>query len=405
MIITGAKICAENAIYENGAVEIISDKITRVLSKPIDDSTATTVLNENRFSGYSTNRLPNNWLVFPGMIDLHVHGAYGCDAMDASEKSYAAMSKMLPNEGVTAYLATTMTQAKDEITAALNCIESYRQHQERGEGATLLGVNLEGPFIAPDKSCAQPKEHILQPDLSLLKLWHEMIDDGLKMITFAPEIKGNDALIKYAVDHGIVAAMGHSNATYEEACAAITCGCTHATHLFNAMPPMHHRQPGAVLALLLDKNVYVELIADGVHLHPAVLQLVLRLKGPDKIILITDAISAKGLADGDYKLAGQPVHVANGCVFMPDGILAGSVLTMGMALRNILKFTGCSLLEASKMLAQNPARQLGIEKNKGSIAVGKDADIVIFDENYNVMLTLCCGKINYMAQKMQQSNK
>lgn len=405
MIITGAKICAENAIYENGTVEIIADKITRVLSEPIDDSTVTTVLNENRFSGYSTNRLPNNWLVFPGMIDLHIHGAYGYDAMDASKKSYAAMSKMLPNEGVTAYLATTMTQAKDEITAALNCIESYRQHQKRGEGATLLGVNLEGPFIAPDKSCAQPKENVLQPDLALLKLWHEIINDGLKIITFAPEIKGNDELIKYAVEHGIVASVGHSNATYAEVCAAIAWGCTHATHLFNAMPPLHHRQPGAVLALLLDNNVYVELIADGVHLHPAILQLVLRLKGADKITLITDAISAKGLTEGDYKLAGQPVHVADGCVFMSGGILAGSVLTMGTALRNMLKFTNCSLLDVSKMVAKNPARQLGIEKTKGSIAVGKDADIVIFDENYNIMLTLCCGKINYMAQKMQQNNK
>lgn len=390
MILTGAKICAENAIHSDGAVEIAAGKITQILS-------AAKIKNHKFSTAAKVCYLPKNWTVFPGMIDLHIHGAYGIDAMHADNKALADMSKKLAREGVTAYVATTMTEASDEIDAALKNIKNYRQQQERGEGAELLGVNLEGPFIAKDKSCAQPKEHILSPNLDLLKVWHKTASNGLRLITIAPEIKGSDELIDYAVKNNIVAAVGHSNASYTETCAAIKAGCNHATHLFNGMAPLHHRQPGNVAALLLNDNVYVELIADGVHLHPAILQMVLRLKGADKIILITDSIAAKGLGDGDYKLAGQDVRVADGRAVMANNVLAGSVLTMDQALRNMLQFSGCSLLDVSKMVAQNPARQLGIAAHKGSIAVGKDADIVVLDENYRVMLTLCCGKVNFVA--------
>jgi len=389
MILTGAKICAENCIYEKGSVEIAGDKIARVLPEITKNSIATDIYN-----------LPDNWLVFPGMIDMHIHGGYGKDVMDADPKSLDALSKMLPKEGVTAYLATTMTQSSTNITAALDCITDYCKKQEIGNGARLLGVNLEGPFISAEKCGAQPKDYILQPDLSLMKMWCDLAGDCLKIVTVAPEIEGGSEMIKYITKKGIIASVGHSNANYDETCAAISLGCKHATHLFNAMSSLNHRDPGAALALLLDANVCVELIADGIHLHPAILQMALRLKGTDKIILVSDAIEAKGLSDGEYKLAGQSVCVAAGRACTKEGVLAGSILTMDAAMRNMLQFTNCSVLDVSKMVAQNPARQLGLEKHKGSIAPMKDADIVVFDENYRVMLTLCCGKVNYISDKI-----
>lgn len=392
MFFSGAKIYAEDGVYAQGAVIVRGEKIVEILPQVTQtDLENFTDGNMQKFVA------PSTWHFIPGMIDIHVHGAMGADVMDGSEKALQEIAQALPKEGVTAFLGTTMTSNAAHLNRVLQGFCSYRGQQLGGGGAELLGINLEGPFISAAKAGAQARECIQKPDVNMLRAWHEIIGDGLKVITLAPEIDGSRDLINYAVKHGIVAAVGHSDASFEKMCDAINLGCNHATHLFNAFPPLHHREPGGVLALLLDPRVTVEAIVDGVHLHPAIVQMILRLKGNDKVILITDAMRAKGLGNGDYELGGQKVRVMGGEARVIDatgesGALAGSVMKMNEAFRNMIKFTGCSVDDAVKMTSTNAAQKLGVWQRKGSIAVGKDADIILLNENFDVMLTLCRGK-------------
>lgn len=455
-ILTGAVIHADDGSEQPGIITIKDGKIHSVASLSTT-TTANTIdtTNASVLSRSTTNcstaaktktiTLPPEWHVVPGFIDMHIHGANGADTMDATAGALRTISRALPREGVTAFLATTTTQSRVAITAALQCARTYQQRQSllyahnnyhginnygdtdhNSSGAELLGINLEGPFIAPNMAGAQDKQHILQPNLSLLKEWHTIAGDSLKSITLAPEIAGSDALIKYAVENNIIASIGHTSATYAVARSALMpthmYRCSHATHLFNAFPPLHHRAPGAATAVLLDRDATVELIADGVHIHPAMLQLAIQLKGIDKTILITDAMRAKGLGDGDYELGGQMVHVRCGVARLArpgamsvastinannegngkngdddNRALAGSVLTMDAAIRNIVSFTNCTLRDALIMASTNPAGKLGVFANKGSLTVGKDADILVLNNNYAVMLTMCRGKICYMV--------
>jgi N-acetylglucosamine-6-phosphate deacetylase len=225
--------------------------------------------------------------------------------------------------------------------------------------------------------------------------WQALSNQLIKLVTLAPEETGCMALIEYLVKENIIASLGHTNATYAEAKAAIAAGCSHATHLFNAMRGLHQREPGAVTAALLSPAVMVELILDGLHLHPAVVDLTFRVKGKDQIVLVTDAMRAKCMADGCYDLGGQSVQVTQGQAQLQDGTLAGSTLKMASALRNMMTFTGCSLRDVIKMTAENPARALGVFANKGSIGVGKDADLVVLDEALQVVMTVCAGQVAY----------
>lgn len=404
MRIIGPKICTETCVQENCFLEFVDGKISAIqqIDKNINNLSNDAKSNHTTFNNNNdTWILPENWLIFPGMIDVHVHGGYGFDIMQI-DKDYEdahtkleTFSKKLLQEGVTSYLATAMTSEKHKISRVLNNIATFCNQQTKGHTAEILGINLEGPFIAKDKACAQPLQDILSPNLQLLQEWIKISQEYLRIITMAPEVCGNEELINYAIQNNIVVSIGHSNADYATTIQAIKNGCSQATHLFNALPPIHHRNPGPITAMLLDERVYVELIADGIHLHPAILELALRLKTSDKIILITDAMEAKGMiAEGKkFKLAGQEVTVINSNVYLPNNVLAGSVLTMDLALRNILKFTSCSIVDAGKMLSLNPAKQIGCDKTKGSIAVGKNADFVIFDEQYSIKATVCNGKI------------
>lgn len=327
----------------------------------------------------------------PGFIDMHIHGADGVDTMDATAASLHQFAAALVAEGTTSFLATTMTQSEEAIAAALQNIAAFQQ----GEGeANLVGVHLEGPFISAQCAGAQPIEHIQPPSIEKYQQWHEMSGNQIKQITMAPE-QGIE-LVSYAKELGVVVSIGHSNATAKETQAAVAQGVTQGTHLYNQMRAMHHREPGVVGTVLLEKDVYVEMIVDFIHIHPEMVDLAYRLKGPDKIILITDAMRAKGLAYGKYDLGGQEVTVTENGAHLANGALAGSVLKMNDALRNMRQATGAAWQELVQMSSFNAATQLKLSQ-KGYIEAGKDADLVIVDENLQVKYTIVNGKIVYSA--------
>lgn len=380
MIISGLQIHTENEVLTNASVVIENQKIKAIENKIINSS--------NSLS------FPASWHLIPGMIDMHIHGAAGKDVLDSAKDSKAlpTICSALPKEGVTAFLATTLTTSQDIIENVLQKTANFIK-SENQNGAEVLGIYLEGPFLSPKKHAAQPLNYILLPEIKLFQKWQSLAKDLIKVVTIAPEVKGAMDFITYLKSKQIIASLGHSIANYEEANNAIKKGISHATHLFNAMPQIHHRNPGAVLALLLDDNVSVEIIVDGEHLHTAIIKLIFQLKGADKIILISDAIRAKGMPDGKYDLSGQEVTVKNNQALLSGNILAGSVLKMDQAMRNMMQFTGCSLQNVIKMTSENPAKKLNIFDIKGSIAENKDADLVILNEKYEVMMTICRGEI------------
>lgn len=389
-IITGPKIYFEHGILNATNVVIEDQKIQAIA--PISAATERQYL----LSAANILRFPASWHLIPGMIDLHIHGVAGKDTMDMAfdQTTLAVICKALPAEGTTAFLATTVTAATDTIEKVLQFTGDYILKQPN-HGAEVLGINLEGPFLAPSKHCAHQQNLILQPNVELFKHWQTIAHNLIKIVTIAPEAPHALALIAYLKTQAIIASLGHSNATYEQTLPAIKAGISHATHLFNTMRSIYHRDPGNAIALLLADDVSTEIIADGIHLHPAILQLVLKTKKLADIILITDAIRAKGMPDGTYELGGQEVTVKDGAAKLKDGTLAGSVLKMDTALRNMMRFTNCSLQDIITMTAENPAKKLNIFDRKGSIAVDKDADLVLLNESYQVMLTMCRGEIVY----------
>lgn len=342
--------------------------------------------------------LTSNEVVLPGFIDMHIHGAGGSDAMDGTEEAVAHMAAILPREGTTSFLPTTMTQSPRNIEQALHTIDQYSQSDNIPGRADVIGIHLEGPFVNPSKAGAQPVQYIMNPDLQLFKKWEELSGNSIKQVTLAPEEPGGRELVEYLNEKGIIPSIGHTGATYQEAMEAISLGASQATHLFNQMTGLHHRDIGAAGASLMNDAIYAELIVDGIHVSPEMVKLSLKLKGVDRTILITDAMRAKGLSDGKYDLGGQDVFVKGKEARLEDGALAGSILKMNDAIKNIITFTGCSLRDAVQMAAANPAKQLNIYDKKGSIAIGKDADIVILDDDYQVRTTICRGKIAYRGE-------
>jgi N-acetylglucosamine-6-phosphate deacetylase len=333
---------------------------------------------------------PNDHYLIPGLIDLHIHGANGHDVMDGNRQALLGISHALASEGVTGFLATTMTAHYDRINTALTAIAEVMACPQ-DQGATILGVHLEGPFISRAKMGAQRGDEIISPDPALLSRWQECAKGAIKLVTLAPELPQALELIKKLNQMGITASIGHTDATYAETNLAVNAGCSHATHLFNAMRGIHQREPGATTALLLAENVNAELIVDGLHLHPAIVELALRVKGKNKIILVTDAMRAKCLGDGEYDLGGQLVAVRSNAAKLADGSLAGSTLRMPQAIKNMVQFSHCSLEEAVYMASYNPACALGLEKYKGSIAKDKHADLVVMNADLDVMMTMRNG--------------
>lgn len=323
----------------------------------------------------------------PGFIDMHIHGCLGNDTMDDSDRSIWNISKSIAATGVTAFLPTTMTMKFSMIEKSINRIRELMNHEP---GASILGCHLEGPFISDEYKGAQDGRYIRRPDFTSI----EGLSDVIRIITIAPEEEGSDEFIERCAGMGIIVAIGHTKASYEQAIKAIEKGASHITHTFNAMTPLHHRNPGVVGAAM-DSTAVCELIADNIHVNPAVQRILLKVKGIERIILVTDAMKACLLEEGEYDLGGQRVIVKGEEARLAAGNLAGSVLTLNKALKNFIINTGVSLNEAVRTVAENPARVLGISDRKGSIAIGKDADLTLFDNDFKIYGTFVKGKKVY----------
>jgi N-acetylglucosamine-6-phosphate deacetylase len=330
--------------------------------------------------------LEGAWLL-PGLLDLHMHGGGGHD-VTASRQAMEAAVAFHRRHGTTATLVSLMTAPVDDLCEQLRWAA---QLVRRGPGPRghVLGAHLEGPFLSPRRAGAQDPAHMLVPDRAALDRLVEAADGGLRLMTIAPELPGAVDLIEPLRREGVIVAVGHSDAGYEEAVAAIRAGISHATHLFNAMPPLHHRAPGLVGAAL-EADIPCELISDGRHVHPALVGLVARtISCP---VLVTDAIAASGVGDGTFMLGGQEIHVhENEARLARTGSLAGSRLTMGEALRRAVHDSGLSIEQASAAASANPARVLGVEARLGSIAPGRRADLVVLDDDLQVSAVMASG--------------
>lgn len=341
-----------------------------------------------QYSDAKKIQLPSSYHLIPGMIDMHIHGMLGVDVMDGTPQALQAMVEGLPKEGVTGFLATTMTVSKQAIEKAITNVANFSSKK----GAQILGLHLEGPFISAGKLGAHRREFVLTPDIDLFNHWQTLAKNLIKLVTIAPEVTGAMSFIKQLTKQGVIASVGHSNASFNETQDAFKSGCNHVTHIYNAMSGLHHREPGVALAALMS-NVLIELIADGIHVSPVMMKFLLSVKSVDQLCLVTDAMRAKCMPDGEYDLGGQTVYVAEGSARLSDGTLAGSILTMQKALKNLITLKLCTLSDITHFTAINPAKQLGIFDHKGSIAINKDADLVILDEQYNVHKTMCRGEM------------
>lgn len=338
--------------------------------------------------------LPEGYVVVPGFIDEHIHGAAGSDAMDGTTKDLNIIANALASEGTTAFCATTMTQSPENITKALKAVNEYIEENHQ-DGAEVLGVHLEGPFISKDFVGAQPIEYVATPDVETFKKYQEASGNHVKIVTLAPEVEGSTELIKYLKSQNIVASIGHTNAKYADVAKAVEAGATNLTHTYNAMKPIHHREVGTVGSGFLFDALTCECICDGIHVSAPAIQLLYKNKPAGKMVLITDAMRAKHMPDGVSELGGQVVIVKNGEARLENGTLAGSVLKMNNAIKNVMKFLNLPLEEVVKLASINPAKNLGVDNYLGSIKEGKRADFVILDTELNVVKTIRAGKVIY----------
>lgn len=322
----------------------------------------------------------------PGLVDIHIHGYLGHDVCDADPHGLQVISAGIAKNGVTSWCPTTMTIAKEEILRTFDAVRTAKA--ANAPGARILGIHCEGPFISPAKKGAQAETHILPPD-SLFLLDNA---DILKLVTIAPEMDRDFSCIRSLYEDGrILVSMGHTNADWETATAAITAGVRHTTHLFNAMSPFTHRQPGVAGAALANPAVSCELIADKFHVHPGAFPMVAALKG-SKLCLITDCMRAGGMPDGTYTLGGQTVIKQGVQCLLEDGVIAGSVLTLNTAVKNLLDHTNLTLPQAIACASLNPATAIGEGARIGSLEVGKQADIILCDENIRISKTFLSGQ-------------
>ena len=327
--------------------------------------------------------------VSPGLIDVHCHGFMGWDASHGSLDELRRMSRRAAKFGVTSWLPTTMTLDWPVLERCFAAIREAQRDSLSNEwnGAQVLGCHAEGPFINPKKKGAQAESSIQRPDAEKLRPWADVI----RLMTLAPEMDGAIDCIRVAREMGITLSMGHTNASYDQTVAGIDAGVTHATHTFNAMPPLNHREPGAVGAALGDSRVYCELICDTFHVHPALFTMMAKVAG-DRLVLITDSIPAAGLPDGPHDQLGATVIVDGMKLRFPDGTIAGSALTLDAAVRNFARHSGLPIWRAANLASLNPARSIGVDDRKGALEAGKDADVVITDEDFNVRATYVRGR-------------
>lgn len=387
--IINGHIITPHRIIKNGALLIKNNKIELVSEVAIDTT------------DYQIIDAKGNY-ISPGFIDIHIHGGGGFDFMDGTEEAYLKIAEIHAQYGTTAMAPTTLTCAKEDL---LKAIDIYKSAASKNKGAQFIGMHLEGPYFALSQSGAQDPRYIRNPDIEEYK---EVIAKGdvIKRWSVAPELPGAIAMGKYLKENGIIAAIAHTDAIYEEVVEAVENGYSLATHLYSAMSGVTrrntYRYAGVIESAFLIDSMDVEIIADGIHLPPPLLKLVYKIKGPDRIALITDAMRAAGMPEGDSILGnkdtGLKVIVENGVAIMADrSSFAGSVATADRLVRTMVQMADIPLVEAVRMISKTPATIMGIEANKGSLTIGKDADVVIFDENINIKTTIINGEICYTS--------
>ena len=383
LAVTAGRVMTPDQVILDGVVLVEGSRILEVGSR------AAVRFSRDEFDVLDRSR----HLLAPGFIDVHIHGALGRDVMEGTTEALEAISRFLATHGTTSFLATTMTASP---IATLQAVEALGRQVDRPlPGARMLGLHLEGPFINPEKRGAHSASHIRPPSTLILEQLLARSGHRVKLITLAPEVEGSLELIRFARSRGVVVSLGHSNATLEETVAAIDLGAANATHLFNAMRGFSHRDPGILGAVLTTPQIWAELIADGVHVSPAAVELGLRCKGAGKILLISDAVSATGMPEGRYRLADSEITLSEGVCRTPDGTLAGSILTQDQALRNMVRWSRLPVQTVLGMLTGNPARSLGIADRKGALAAGKDADMVLLDQSLGVHTTIVQGEVSH----------
>jgi N-acetylglucosamine-6-phosphate deacetylase len=361
---TAEKLWDGERLVERPLVEVEDGRIASIESR----------LGREAPEGIETHDL-GGAVIGPSFFDVHIHGAAGHDAMEGTEEALGAMGRFLASRGTANYFPTTVTAPVDDTLRALELIARRIQKPAREGEAQPIGIHMEGPFLSHVKRGVHPENLLLKPDIAVFDLFYEAGEGQVRLLTLAPELEGAAELAAHAVSRGVRVSLGHSNATAAETRAAIAAGATSATHTFNAMRPLDHREPGILGVTLTTDALFAELICDGIHTAPEMAKLWWRAKGGERGILITDGISATGMPDGTYQLGGITVQVADGRA-MANGVLAGSVLTLDRALENFVRFTGATVEQGLRLLTANPAAMTGCEDRAGALRVGGPANFV-----------------------------
>lgn len=380
-VIKNVRIVLKDQIIQDHQILIEDGKIAAISKDNLESENCAVVNGEGLY-------------LSPGFIDIHTHGCVSFDAMDATIEALEGIARFHVKNGVTGFLATTMTESNASILSAIDNVVEYSQQDHEG-CSQLLGIYQEGPYFSVEKKGAQNEAYIADINMDEIKEYVERTKGLMKIIALAPEKEGAGEAIAYLCENNIVVSTGHSMATYEETMKGIEAGVSEATHMFNGMRNFSHREPGIIGACLLDDRVTCEMICDGIHLHPAAIAMIVKAKGDDRAVLISDSMKATGMPDGECIFGGQKVIVKDNTARLLNGALAGSTLCLNRAVRNTVKMAGVELHSAVKMASLNAARQAGLSDTKGSIEVGKDADLILFDDDVNIKKTFIMGEMVY----------
>ena len=383
-VLTAEKLWNGTSLVDHPVILIEDGRIASIHSRTVSESPAT--------SGDQVLDYPNATLS-PAFFDVHIHGAAGHDVMEATPEALSTIGRLLASHGTGSYLATTVTAPVDATLQSLSGLAKLLAHPPAPTDTITwpIGIHLEGPFLSHAKRGVHPPELLLAPDIAIFDRFYEAAEGQVRLITLAPELPGATELAAHATSRGVRVSVGHSNATAAETRAAIAAGAVSATHTFNAMRPLDHREPGILGVVLTTDSLFAELICDGIHNTAEMVKIWWRCKGPERAILVTDAMSATGMPDGEYSLAGLKIQVANGKASFGD-VLAGSVLTLDRALANFLSFTGATVEQGLRLLTANPAAMTGLSNQAGSLAIGQPANLVVVDAKGSLVASFLNGR-------------
>ncbi len=382
LVLKGGKIITPFRIIRNGAIVIENGRIAELGEEQEVHIPANAQLINTQTKA-----------IFPGFVDLLIHGAKGRDFSEGNSEAFEIIGQHFLQHGSTTILASLFAKPEEQMLSNIRQLAKYIQSHPH---SNIRGIHLEGPYLNKAFKGAMNEDWLWTPDLTS---WQKMWDASkglIKLMTIAPELPGAMEVIRDAAKKGVVISIGHSMASYRQIEIAIDNGAAHITHMFNAMRPLHHREPGVALAALLRDELKIELIADTYHVHPATMEFLLKVKKPNGIILITDSITPGGMHEGEtFTFANQPVRIKNGKAVLDNGTIAGSTLTLNRAIKNMVETAGARITEAARMASLNGAKVLNLDRKKGILAVGKDADLVVIGEDYSVEMTLMGGKVVY----------